>query len=226
MTNINMKKQFSTQSISDHYRSLWERHGDSTHAVQYSDDQSHHARFDILCSIASPVTSILDVGCGLAHLYRYLKLNGFNGQYKGIDIVPEFVEAAKTHCKDDPNADVMLCNSTDKLPSGYDYAMLSGVFNNRMPDNKAFMKATLRRMFSVAEKGIAFNAMSTFVDYEDNTLYYSDPLEVLAFCKTVLGGHPILRHDYTLTENGFPFEYAIYVYKEPNFKTSCLGYGH
>ena len=215
-------QQDTKPSLTDHYRALWEQHGDSSHAVQYSDSQSHKARFDVLCSIASPLASVLDVGCGLAHLYRYLKTKNFEGRYMGIDIVPEFIDAARSHTKDDANADANLCDSTEDLPSGYDYALLSGVFNNRMPDNQAFMQTTLRRMFSAAEKGIAFNAMSTFVDYQDDTLYYSNPLEVLKFCKNELAGHPILRHDYSLTENGYPFEYAIYVYKEPTFTQSCL----
>jgi len=206
-----------TQLMREHYRALWELHGDSPHSVQYSDGESHYARFDVLCSIASPLTSVLDVGCGLAHLYRYLKATGFEGRYMGVDIVPEFIESAENMLADDPNANVRLNDSAESLPSGYDYALLSGVFNNRMHDNLRFMETTLKRMYSVAKKGIAFNAMSTFVDYHDDGLYYSNPLEVFNFCKNELGGHPVLRHDYTLTENGFPFEYAMYVYKEPTF---------
>ena len=215
--NIDTSQQDQSSSIAEHYRDLWKQHGDSAHAVQYSDDESHKARFDVLCAIASPLTSILDVGCGLAHLYRHLKTRNFEGSYKGVDIVPEFIEAARAHTDNDPNADVEYCSATNELPSGYDYVFLSGVFNNRMTDNKAFMESTLHRMFKAADKGIAFNAMSTFVDYEDSNLYYSNPMEILDFCKRELGGHPVLRHDYTLTKNGYPFEYAVYVYKEPTF---------
>jgi hypothetical protein len=77
------------------------------------------------------------------------------------------------------------------------------------------MTRTLRRMWAVAGKGIAFNSMSTHVDYRDPELYYVDPLEALAFCKSELGGHPVLRHDYILRPGGFPFEFAIYLYKSP-----------
>ena len=30
-----------------------------------------------------------------------------------------------------------------------------------------------------------------------------------------LGGHPVLRHDYVTRPGGFPFEFTMYVYKQP-----------
>ncbi|RVT84295.1 hypothetical protein DXV76_11455 [Rhodobacteraceae bacterium CCMM004] len=84
-----------------------------------------------------------------------------------------------------------------------------------MDDNWGFMTAVLRQMWAAAEKGIAFNAMTSHVDYRDPGLWYVDPGEVLAFCKSALGGHPVLVHDYVLREGGFPFEFALYVYKSP-----------
>jgi hypothetical protein len=95
-----------------------------------------------------------------------------------------------------------------------DYVMLSGVFNNKMDDNQGFMHSTLERMFNAAEKGISFNAMSSYVDYKDEELYYVDPMDIFAFCKTKLGGHPVLRHDYVVSKDGYPFEFAMYVYKQ------------
>ena len=55
------------------------------------------------------------------------------------------------------------------------------------------------------------------MDYVDDGLFYVDPTRVIDFCKIELGGHPILRHDYTLRPNGFPFEFSVYVYKKPQY---------
>jgi len=199
-----------------HYRSLLERHGPVAEALQYSDEASQFARFGILTEVARPLGSVLDVGCGLAHLYRFLVAAGFDGRYHGVDIVPEFVRLAERSLAGDERASVSLVDASGRLPRGFDHVLLSGVFNNRMDDNRGFMETTLAAMFEVAERGIAFNAMSTYVEYRDPNLYYVDPMEIFAFCKDVLGGHPVLRHDYVLREGGFPFEFAMYVYKSPS----------
>lgn len=202
----------------DHYRALLETHGDDARAVQYSDTSSQQARFAKLVGVGRPLTSVLDVGCGLAHLCDYMRARGWTGRYLGVDIVPGFVERANARLRDDPLAEVRLIDAAaETLPGGCDYALLSGVFNNMMPDNLTFMETTLRAMWAAAKKGIAFNAMSQHVDYRDDGLYYTDPAKVFEFCKTVLGGHPVLHHDYVVRPGGFPFEYAVHLHKEPFF---------
>lgn len=77
------------------------------------------------------------------------------------------------------------------------------------------MTRTLRQMWAAADKGIAFNAMSSHVDYRDEGLFYVDPMQVFASCKDDLGGHPVLCHDYVTRPGEFPFEFAMYVLKAP-----------
>ncbi len=199
----------------DHYRSLLDRHGPVSEALQYSDAASQRARFAVLAEGLEPQASVLDVGCGLAHLHGYLRETGHAGRYHGVDMVPEFVELAERALEPDPLASVSCANADAELPGGFDHVLVSGVFNNRMADNRGFMEGTLRRMYAAAGRGIAFNAMSTHVDYQESGLYYVDPMEVFEFCKRELGGHPTLRHDYVLSEGGFPFEFAMYVRKSP-----------
>lgn len=202
----------------DHYRGLLEAHGDDARAVQYSDTASQQARFARLATVGRPLTSVLDVGCGLGHLCDYLRAHGWTGRYVGVDIVPGFVDRAQARLAADPQASVQLADAAGgPLPEGCDYVLLSGVFNNIMDDNAAFLDRTLRAMWAAAGRGIAFNAMSSHVDYRDAGLYYTDPGAVLAFCKTALGGHPVLYHDYVVRSGGFPFEYAMHVHKSPEF---------
>lgn len=197
-----------------HYQSLLAEHGEASEALQYADQESHYARFKILRDIADPLGSVLDIGCGLAHLCHFMREKGINSAYHGVDIVPEFVDLANKALVNDPNAKVSLIDAQSPLPQGYDFAMLSGVFNNKMDDNQAFMETTLRQMWAACTKGIAFNAMSSYVDYFDDGLWYVDPADVMKFCKTELGGHVVLRHDYVLRDGGYPFEFAVYVYKD------------
>lgn len=198
------------------YQKRLAEHGPGSEAVQYSDRASHFARFEVLIDIDPNMTSVLDVGCGLADFYHFLRARGSAACYHGIDIVPDFVDLAHIALADDATASVSLADAEDDaLPSGFDYAVLSGVFNNRMDDNWGFMARTLRQMWAAADKGIAFNAMSSHVGYRDEGLFYVDPMQVFAFCKDDLGGHPVLRHDYVTRPGGFPFEFAMYVRKAP-----------
>ena len=82
------------KKIRDHYQSLFEEHGISEKAVQYTDKYSQYARFFFLTQFIQKGSSILDVGCGLGDLYSFLHSNDFFGSYHGIDIVPEFID----HC--------------------------------------------------------------------------------------------------------------------------------
>lgn len=197
-----------------HYQALLAEHGPNSRAVQYSDTLTQTARFAVLSGIAPDLGRVLDVGCGLCHLHGFLKQRGGFSAYHGVDIVPEFIALANTAMADDAHAHASLIAPDADLPT-CDYALLSGVFNNRMPDNWGFMTATLRRMWAAADQGIAFNAMTSHVGYRDEGLYYVDPMQVIGFCKTELGGHPVLRHDYSVRPGGFPFEFAVYLYKEP-----------
>jgi hypothetical protein len=71
----------------------------------------------------------------------------------------------------------------------------------------------IKSMFNACTKGIALNAMSTYVDFQADNLYYTDPLEIFDYCKRNLSRKVTLRHDYLVKENSIPFEYCIYVYK-------------
>ena len=199
--------------LKKHYQDLFAEHGNSSHAVQYSDSASQFKRFEILQQIDRSMESVVDIGCGLGHLYEFLQTKNENIRYLGLDFVKEFIQAAQnTHGKD--QVAFQVCDLyQDQIPSGYDYALLSGVFNNLMPDNWGFMRMTLEKMFAAANKGIAFNCMSTYVDYFDAGLFYVNPCEVFDFCKRELGRKVVLRNEYLIREGSIPFECTFYVYK-------------
>jgi len=199
--------------LKKHYTDLFHEHGDSSNAVQYSDSKTQIKRFEILKEIDVKLNSVIDIGCGLGHLYDYLSSEQ-SIDYLGLDFVEEFIhQANKTHPEKNVNFktfDII----TEEIPLNYDYIMLSGVFNNKMEDNWLFMKNTLKKMYNSANKGISFNAMSTYVDYQDESLFYVNPCKVFDFCKTEFGAKRItLRNDYLVKENSVPFEFAMYIYK-------------
>jgi SAM-dependent methyltransferase len=201
--------------IKKHYQSLLDKNGISPEALQYTSKSSQYKRFEVLLNIDNNIESLIDVGCGLGDMYQYLMTQNFQGNYLGLDFVEDFVRLSKDIYKNYSKADFQEFDITrDEIPSGVDFVLLSGVFNNKRNNNKEFMLNTIKKMFNSAEKGVAFNALSTYVDYQDEHLYYSNPLDVFDFCKKEITSKVVLKHDYLVKENSIPFEYTVYLYKE------------
>ena len=201
----------STEIIK-HYEALLKRYGPSARAVQHSDREQQLKRFEILFEMAPDMHSVLDVGCGLGDMAQFMKQRFEHLSYVGVDLVQPFIDYANSLQLQGNVHFTRLDIQTEPLPGGQDYVLLSGVFNNIMSDNESFMLQTLKKMFYASTRGIAFNSLSTYVDYQADNLYYTDPGKVFAFCKSEMSPKVVLRHDYQLKENTVPFEYTIYVY--------------
>ena len=200
--------------LKKYYQNRFEKYGENPATVQHISKESQFKRFEILFSIAEEITSIIDVGSGLGDLLEYLLDKKYTGKYLGLDFVDEFIEFSNDKYKDITNAKFMKFDFTkDQLPEDYNYLFLSTVFNNKMDNNEEFMLHTIHKMFTACQKGVAFNAMSTYVDYRDEHLYYSNPLKIFDYCKRNLTLQIVLRHDYLVKEDSIPFEYTMYLYK-------------
>lgn len=200
-------------NLKKHYKNLFSKYGNSAKSVQYTDKETQYKRFKILTEISNNLSSVVDLGCGLGDLYKYLEEKEENIKYLGLDFVEEFIQSAKQNTENSHTKFEVFDILKQEIPKGYDYVLLSGVFNNIMDDNWEFMKLSLKKMYTACNKGIAFNAMSSYVDYYDKDLFYINPCKVFDFCKTELSAKVTLRNDYLIKENSIPFEFAIYVYK-------------
>lgn len=196
--------------VEQHYRNLVRKHGDSAESAQYSDRASQEKRFEILSQIGSlQGKKILDFGCGTAHFATWLETRGIEVDYVGVDIVTDFFEFGK---RKHPQHRFALWEEV--ATEEFDYAFVSGVFNNVREDNELFYQGVVRRLFSQVRTGLAFNLMSSYVDYRDEGLYYVDPETVFSFVKSELTPLVCLRHDYRVKPDVIPFEFAVYAYKE------------
>ena len=199
-----------------HYENLFDRYGYSSNAVQFRDKSSHLARFQLLMKISHDLGSVLDLGAGLAHFYTYLREHGFQGSYLGLEFVQQFVESANNIMKEDEKAEMRHFDiSSEELPTGFNYGFISGVFNNARENAEEFMYDTLKRLWKVCEKGMAFNVLSTHVEYFDSQLFYVNPEKMFTFLKCELQGHIVMHHDYTTSQDGYPYEVTFFVRKEP-----------
>ena len=197
------------QDLKTHYRELLATHGDSPQAVQYSSLESQERRFDILAEIGNlNGCRILDFGCGTGQLNEYLIRKGIIVQYSGVDIVDEFL----TLCRNKfPHSRYGKFEEFEG--EMFDYIMVSGVFNNRMHDNVSFYQNTIKSLFGMALRGLSFNMMSAYVDYEDEGLFYEYPEKVFAFLKHNVTPFVKLRNDYEVKLAAPPFDFTVYAYR-------------
>lgn len=210
-----------SKKIAEHYSQLFEEYGDDPRSTQYPDRESQIERFENLIAYASKEDSIGDIGCGTAEMLRFLiEERSFIGAYYGIDFTANLLQFSKDKYSSREKTS-FLCGDAmeEKNYKNMDWYLCSGAFNNKFPsdapvDNTQFLYITIKHMFNHSKKGIAFNALSTFVDYMDDHLFYIDPLEVFRFCRNELSPYVTLKHDYTLGSCKFPYEFTIYVHKK------------
>jgi hypothetical protein len=97
----------------------------------------------------------------------------------------------------------------DGIPEPFDYIVSSQTFNNLLTheNNLNLMLDVLRLSYLASRKGVAFDMLTTYVDFREDRLFYYPPEEIFRFCKS-LTKRVTLRHDYPL------FEFAVYLYKD------------
>jgi len=196
----------------EYYEETLQRFGCTPRGVDWNDEASQNLRFKILTEIGDlNGTRIHDVGCGLGHLADYFLKRRIDVDYVGTDISATMVERARERrpgCKIH-TADILAAPNPEWMKA--DYLMASGLFyvKSEAPDQawQAFVEAMVMRMFQLAGKGIAFNMLTSHVDYEESHLFYASPSRMLDFCLSRLGRHVVIRHDYPL------YEYTVYAYK-------------
>ena len=110
--------------------------------------------------------SVLDVGCGVAHLHTYLKNKGWNGKYLGIDPNKKAIDLI------DENINAVHATVEDIAKNEkWDWAIANGVFNLGLKVEHSFW--IIENMISHARKGIIFNMLQA--PYEDPKYEAYDP---------------------------------------------------
>ena len=199
------------------YQELYQKYGVSPEAVKARDSEQQQLRFKYLlsCSNIDLNESILDIGCGSGELLDYLRKNGINGQYCGVDFIKEFIEHGNIFYKKDVDSKfIHLDIVNDHIPKPYDWVVLSGVFNDLRDDSEMFFYSTLDKMFEASSRGIMFNSLSKYVDYEDENLFYTYPDKVMKYCLENFSKYVVVKTNYQLKKDTIPFEYSLCVYKK------------
>ncbi len=200
--------------IVDHYENCLRKYGDNHRGVDWPKQDEAFLRYKIMLEIVpgDKKYTLLDFGCGAAHLYQYLVKSGYiNTEYTGLDISSEFIDLCKKKYPEIPFLCLDILKSPDNVKR-FDFIVLNGVFTEKrelsFDEMFEYFKNMIRTIFLKANCGIAFNVMSKHVDWEREDLFHL-PFDLLAsFLRKEVSKNFIIRNDYGL------FEYTVYVFKE------------
>lgn len=206
-----MSSRDGLSRLAEAYDELVDRFGADAKASQWRDRESQDRRLNVLVAdLDLGDSSILDFGCGTGRLVDILLGQGLDSfSYTGIDFSAKAVDLARLNHP----GHQFIHGSQEELHGldSFDYVLVSGTFNNLIPDHWSWMTSTLTQLYAVAKKVLAFNNLSRYVDYMDPGLYYADPSEVLAFCKGTLSPMVRIEHDYLIREGTVPYEFTTRV---------------
>jgi SAM-dependent methyltransferase len=200
--------------IVTHYESCLEKYGDHHLGVDWPNASDAETRYRVMLEVIRPgaqaPVTLLDFGCGASHLYEHMLARGLNDiRYTGLDLSAKFIHLSRN--KFPSNSYYCLdILSEDGLPQ-FDYVVMNGVFTEKrelaFADMLAYFKTTVKKVFAKADAGIAFNVMSSHVDWERGDLFHL-PLDALAsYLARELTRNFVIRNDYGL------YEYTTYVYR-------------
>ena len=199
------------------YKNLYLKHGDSVTAVKSRNQKQQFMRFEHLmgCLNIKKNESLLDVGCGLGDLAKYLKDNKIECDYLGVDFLDSFIQTASKKYKNHSRTKFLKLDiDKDLFPKNYDWLVLSGLLNDKDINSDKFMTKIITKMFKASRKGIVFNSLTKYVDYEDKKLFYSYPDKIFKYCVTNLSKYIVLKTNYQTKKNTIPFEYTMAVFKK------------
>jgi SAM-dependent methyltransferase len=195
--------------VRDIYRQAFREHGNSVRAVFWPRDRQEIRLGALTRFIAEDGFSILDYGCGLAHLKPLLARRFTSFSYTGVDLVDEFVEEDRRQY---PDATFRRITTFRDVGETFDHIVLSGVFNMLYDDDPTLqarlIRETLRHLFDHCTISLAVNFMTDRVDYRQPSAHHQNPEDICEFVRQELSPRLIIDQSY------MPYEYTVTVFRD------------
>lgn len=209
-----MSKSSNYLKIVSHYESCLEEYGDTHLGVDWPNQLDAAKRYRVMLDLIRDKKKgvmLLDFGCGTARLYDYISDHQLdNFEYAGLDISEKYIHVAREKYPTIPFYRVDILNDSVRLPQ-FDYIILNGVFTEKRELSQdemwLYFKAMIKQVFQFAKKGIAFNVMSSHVDWERDDLFHLSMDQLASFLVKNISRDFVIRNDYQL------YEYTTYVYR-------------
>lgn len=195
------------------YRSAFLEHGDSNKSVFWPKGKQEN-RFEALCQKIekNETFSILDFGCGLGDLYKYLNERYTSFNYTGVDIVEDFVSFTRDKFLEEKSVNFYKIENSSDIKEKYDYIVSSGTFNvlfeETFEEHFTVLKNIFIDLFEKTNVYLAINFLNKDVDYIQDGAYHQDVMELYNFITKNLSKRVIIDQSY------MPYEFTIIIYKD------------
>ncbi len=166
-------------------------------------------RFNILTQdFENNEGSVLDFGCGLAHMRPFFKDVFPALNYSGYDVNEKFIEVNKIKYSDD---DFIRIGFEDIPNERFDYIISSGVFNlkyhDKYYDNQRYVFSRIEELFSLCNQSLSVDFMTDKVDYTQDMAFHLNLVEFLSFVQSRLSGK------FKVDCCTFDYEATVVIYK-------------
>lgn len=174
-------------------------------------DRRYGVMLDLVDDVGRPA-SLLDFGCGSARMLDHALRTGreSNLDYSGLDLSETVIEHCRTKYPEREFHMMDVLGGTDGLPS-FDVVAMNGVFHYKGDMSQDVMldyfAGLLEALWPHARRGLAFNVMSTHVEWTRDDLFHL-PIETATdFIASRMSRRFVVRQDYGL------YEYTVYVHR-------------
>lgn len=205
-----------SKKLKEHYESTFHTHGPTSQGVDWGEDETRLVmRYEKMLNLVTDgmkhVPSVLDVGCGFGGLFNYAQTKGIMLDYTGIDVAENMIQWARDSFSDAE----FICGDVLNVKFGrrFDYVICNGILTQKLDVTglkmDEFAGSLIKRMYGLCNYGVAFNVMTTKVNFFSNNLYYRNPAELFSWCLSEITSYIKIDHAYPL------FEYTLYLYRAP-----------
>lgn len=196
------------------YRARFAQHGYHPLTLGWTKGRMK-VRFQAAVEWLEPFRSILDVGCGFGDLFGFLTARGWQGEYLGVDIVPELLDEARARYG--PAGAKFVCQDITEAPLNVkaDVAVAIGIFNHKLhEDNLVAIRKTLAAMWRSTSVAVVGDFLSATADQRRADLYYASPADIVMLAQE-FSKRVVTHHGY------MPFEFNIKIWHDDGFTTEA-----
>lgn len=200
------------KDVSDFFSNRIKQYGATPQGVDWKDAASQDLGFLQLLQVIQQEPFVLnELGCGYGKLSEILEQSHSDYVYRGYDISADMIAAANQNIQDSRVSFIHM-GPQDELEKA-DYTLANGIFNLKLhysdSEWEGFIYETLHKMDRSAEKGFAFNMLTSYSDpeYMRSDLYYASASHFFDYCMRHFSRRVQLKHDYPL------YEFTLLVFK-------------
>lgn len=213
-----------TSLLQTYHTKVFAEHGATAKGVDWNDESEVLVRYDKMlnvvaldCTRTPGRPTFLDVGCGWGGMAKRAEETAAEVSIVGIDVVQEMIAHASSAYPLHTFRVQDVFAITEQ--AGFDYVVCNAILTQKhdvsIPEMERFAKRLVLHMYSLARRGIAFNMMSTRVNYTAPNLYYQNPVELLGWLLADVSPRVILDHGYSSLASGKGrfYDFTVYVFK-------------